>query len=249
VSCVFDNLVDGAVRAPITGWDFSWLEGRATEERPPWRYSSLLARHARTATRLLDLQTGGGELLSELPHVPPFVAATEAWPPNVTRAASILRDKRMWVVAADDRSLPFGSESFDLVVSRHPVATCWGEIARVLVPGGRFLSQQVGPGTMREVTEFFMGPLDRPSTRAPELAVADAESAGLRVDDVRSARLRATFSDVGAVVYFLRLVIWTVPDFSVERYRERLYDLHRHIEANGPFVAHATRFLIEAAKP
>ena len=63
------------------------------------------------------------------------------------------------------------------------------------------------------------------------------------------ARLRATFDDIGAVIYFLRLVVWTVPDFSVERYRARLRDLHEQIARAGPFVAYSTRFLIEATKP
>ena len=62
-------------------------------------------------------------------------------------------------------------------------------------------------------------------------------------------RLRATFADVGAVVYFLRLVIWIVPDFSVGKYRDRLADMHWEIATNGPFVTHATRFMIEATKP
>lgn len=35
------------------------------------------------------------------------------------------------------------------------------------------------------------------------------------------------FFDIGAIVYFLRKVIWTVPDFTVARYRDRRYDLHR----------------------
>jgi hypothetical protein len=51
------------------------------------------------------------------------------------------------------------------------------------------------------------------------------------------------------VIYFLRKVIWTVPDFSVERYRERLRAMHEQIEADGAFVAHATRLLVEARKP
>ena len=44
-------------------------------------------------------------------------------------------------------------------------------------------------------------------------------------------------------------MIWTVPDFSVERYHERLREMHERIEANGPFVAHSTRLLVEARKP
>lgn len=50
------------------------------------------------------------------------------------------------------------------------------------------------------------------------------------------------------MVYFLRLVIWIVPDFSVEKYRDRLLALHNRIETEDPFLAHSTRFLIEATK-
>lgn len=45
------------------------------------------------------------------------------------------------------------------------------------------------------------------------------------------------------------VVIWTVPGFTVERCWDRLADLHRRITAEGPFVAHSKRFLIEARKP
>jgi hypothetical protein len=35
--------------------------------------------------------------------------------------------------------------------------------------------------------------------------------------------------------FFLRKVIWTVPDFTVDRYRGRLKDLHDQIESDGVF--------------
>jgi hypothetical protein len=47
----------------------------------------------------------------------------------------------------------------------------------------------------------------------------------------------------------LRKVIWTVPDFTVRRYRERLRELHERIEADGSFVTHSSRVLVEARKP
>jgi hypothetical protein len=62
-------------------------------------------------------------------------------------------------------------------------------------------------------------------------------------------QLRVEFFDIGAVVYFLRKVIWTVPDFSVDRYRDRLRELHRLIEDEGRFAAHSSRLLVEARKP
>lgn len=249
VASEFDDLVDEAANAPIEGWDFGWLEGRATEERPSWGYARLVAERVTTAASLLDLETGGGELLASVPHLPPCTVATEAWGPNVSRATARLQPRHVSVVAADGENLPFREGSYELVISRHPVATCWEEVARVLTPGGRYLSQQVGPRSMVELTEVFLGPQHLPPRREPEQAALRAGAAGLSVLDLRKARLRATFLDVGAVVYFLRLVIWIVPDFTVTRYRRRLLALHHQIQASGPFVAHATRFLIEAMKP
>ncbi|MGZ4427623.1 MAG: hypothetical protein ACXVXC_15750 [Nocardioidaceae bacterium] len=35
----FDDLIHEAAAADVSGWDFGWLDGRATEARPPWAYS------------------------------------------------------------------------------------------------------------------------------------------------------------------------------------------------------------------
>ncbi len=169
----------------------------------------LAADRMRHASSALDLQTGGGEWLSRVPIVAPFTVATEAWPPNLNSAGERLSKRHVHLVAAhDDRpALPFATRSFDLVTSRHPVQTWWDEIARVLRPAGTFLSQQVGPHTLRELTEFFLGAQSERSGREPERAGAEAEAAGFDVVDLRSERLRVEFTDVGAIVYFLRLVI------------------------------------------
>lgn len=71
----------------------------------------------------------------------------------------------------------------------------------------------------------------------------------MNIEQMRLERLRVEFFDVGAVVYFLRKVIWTVPGFSVERYRDQLRELHEHIEEHGSFLAHSTRVLVQARKP
>ena len=56
----FDELVTEADAAPMSGWDFSWLEGRATEERPSWGYSGLLHERIGTvdAARVQQLRRG-----------------------------------------------------------------------------------------------------------------------------------------------------------------------------------------------
>jgi hypothetical protein len=62
-------------------------------------------------------------------------------------------------------------------------------------------------------------------------------------------RPRVEFFDIGAIIYFLRKVIWTVPDFTVDHCRGRLRELHERITRDGPFVTYSSRVLIEARKP
>ncbi|MEU2432327.1 class I SAM-dependent methyltransferase [Streptomyces sp. NPDC007861] len=248
----FDHLVAEAESVSVAGWDFSWLDGRATEQRPSWGYQRLMSDRLARASAALDIQTGGGEVLAGAPELPPLTVATEGWPPNIERATRLLHPLGVVVVAdADEPPLPFGDEAFDLVVSRHPVAVRWDEVARVLRPGGTYFSQQVGPASVFELVEYFLGPQPEAVRRGrhPDDARAAAEAAGLKITDLRSESLRTEFFDIGAVVYFLRKVVWMVPGFTVARYRDRLRELHDRIGAEGPFVAHTTRFLIEARKP
>lgn len=249
-----DDLIAEGEAVPTEGWDFSWFEGRATEERPAWGYARGVGERLGSARAVLDIQTGGGEVsaaaLRASARVPDTVAATESWAPNVKLARQALAPFGGTVAhVADEAALPFGDGSFDLVVSRHPVVTVWPQIARVLAPGGSYFSQQVGPGTNRELTDFMMGPQPVGQARNPQRAVAGATAEGLEVTDLREQALRVEFFDVAAVVYFLRKVIWTVPGFTVDGYRDQLRRMCEHIAANGSFVSHSRRFLIEARKP
>jgi len=245
---VFDDLLAEAEAQPIEGWDFSWFNGRATEERPSWGYARMISERMAIASTALDIQTGGGEVLAGIESPPSRLVATESWLPNVEVARRNLKALGASVVAVGDDALPFASNSFDLVVSRHPVITPWGEIARVLARGGTFLSQQVGAGSNRELTDFFMGPQPIGEGRQPERHVAAAVAAGLRVDDLRDESLLVEFFDVGAVAYFLRKVLWTVPGFTIEAYRYRLKHLHEQIERDGRFISHSRRFLIQSSR-
>ncbi|GAB3497160.1 class I SAM-dependent methyltransferase [Nocardiopsis coralliicola] len=248
----FDRLVAEAAAAPVEGWDFSWFEGRATEERPPWGYQRLIRDRLSRADSALDLQTGGGEVLAGAAPLPRTTAATEGWPPNAAEAAGRLHPLGAVVVMHPDGApLPFPDGAFDLVLARHPVSADWPEAARVLAPGGTYLSQEVGPASVFELVEYFLGP-QPPEVRGrrdPEHARQAAEAAGLEVTGLRTADLAVEFFDIGAVVHFLRKVVWMVPGFSADAYRGPLRALHAQIARDGAFRATATRFLIEARRP
>lgn len=243
----FDALLAEAAATPTAGWDFSWFDGRATEERPTWAYARLVAERMSTADAGLDLQTGGGEVLATIPVAPPLLVATEAWPPNAPIARDHLASRGGHVIRTD--GLPFRDRTFDLVVSRHPVRTDWSEVARVLTADGRFVSQQIGAGTNRELSEAMMGPLPPPRhDQTPAGITTAAEAAGLHPARVEAATLRVEFFDVGAVAYFLRKVVWTVPGFTVDAYRDQLRAVHDRIMSDGSFVSHSRRVLIEATR-
>ena len=82
----FDDLVAEAATVDVSGWDFSWLDGRATEQRPPWGYARLLAERLPRATSALDLDTGGGEIIAQVPTLPARMTVTETWQPNLALA-------------------------------------------------------------------------------------------------------------------------------------------------------------------
>jgi SAM-dependent methyltransferase len=247
----FEELIAEGAAVPVEGWDFSWFDGRASEQRAPCGYTGLLADRLAAARASLDLQTGGGEVyafaLRRASRRPDVVAATESCSPDLDVARRTLAPWRARVAEVpEDGDLPFADGAFDLVSSRHPTRRRWDEIARVLRPGGTYLSQGIGSGSNRELYEFLMGPQPDDGPPAAQRAVDGARAAGLDVVDLREAATRVEFFDVAAVVHFLRKVVWTVPDFTVERYRDRLRDLHERIGRDGRFAAHSQRYLIEA---
>ena len=57
-----------------------------------------------------------------------------------------------------------------------------------------------------------------------------------------------TYRNIGAVVSVLRAVPWTITDFTVERYHERLYQLHLQIKREGGFMVREHHRLLRNAQ-
>ena len=245
----FEELVAEAAAADVSGWDFGWLEGRATEERPPWGYARRLAANLAEVPSALDVDTGGGEVVGEAAVLPARMVVTEAWPPNAMRAYRRLAPRGVAVLGASADRLPLADRVVDLVTSRHPVRPCWPEIHRVLRPGGRYLAQHVGPRPRSSSSSTSSASIPRErQERDPAVAVADARRAGLTVLDLREARCRMEIRDIGAVVYLLRKCV--VGAGILRRpLRRALRTLDAQSRTDGPFVAYSTRYLVERSAP
>lgn len=246
----YDELVAAAAAAPIDGWDFSWLDGRATGSQPTWSYPDLARELLRDCRHALDVDTGGGEVLAALDPPAGRVWATEDWSPNVDVARRRLTPLGVTVVPSAAGRLPFRDEEFDLVLNRHGHLDA-AEAARVLATGGTLISQQVGSDDCMGLNEVLEAPTRRPGARVWGLTTATAAltRAALNVIDAREEWPILTFYDIGAVVYQLRLVSWQIPGFTVERYDGALRRLDAHIRTSGCLEVRTHRFLIIAHKP
>jgi len=254
----FERFIQEAELMPFEGWDFSFLQGRLVEAPTPWDYAKIVGEQLQSSDSLVDIGTGGGELLSSLHPLPPRTVATEGYRPNVAVARRRLGPLGVDVVQTycDDNTrlpqrgaLPFRDDSIGLVADRHESFIA-KEVFRVLRPSGRFVTQQVGDSNFPELNRA-LGADEPPTSARWNLAAASEqlEAAGFTIADSRQARLEARFHDVGAVVSYLRAVPWQVPDFSVEGYRHRLLRLDAVIRRDGSFRVTFPRFLVQAVKP
>jgi SAM-dependent methyltransferase len=239
----YDQLVGEAAAVPIIGWEFAWLDGRAAGSDPTWSYPGLARPLLRAAESLLDLDTGGGELLVELAPLPAHTVAVEGWAPNVAVARDRLTPFGVSVVT----ELPGGENEFDVVLSRHGRLPA-DDIARLLKPGGTLLSQQVGSDDLKDLNAELGAPPPYATSWTASHAVAALESAGLTVTDVREERPALTFHDIGALVYQLRAVPWQIRDFTPRRYERALRRIDAVIRTHGHYTATAHRFLVQASR-
>ncbi|MER6257905.1 hypothetical protein ABT224_41975 [Streptomyces sp. NPDC001584] len=113
----YEKHVAEARQATMSGWDFSWLQGRVEGEGPSWDYEQLARVLLPRSRSLLDIDTGGGELLASLAPLPPRSVATENWVPNVPLARQRLSPLGVEVHQASGSNLPSGP--FELILNRH----------------------------------------------------------------------------------------------------------------------------------
>jgi SAM-dependent methyltransferase len=187
--------------------------------------------------------------LASLPGLPESTYATEGHPPNLPVARQRLGPLGIQVVPVSEGDLlPFAAGSFDLVINRHESYEL-AEIRRILTPGGIFLTQQVGPRNCIQINQYLDGPLEAAALNWTfNREKSSFEAAGFQLARAEEELLDSIFYDIGAIVFYLKVIAWQIPDFSLEKYEARLRALHRMLDRQGAFFATAHRYLIEAQK-
>lgn len=244
----YEELIEAALNTPFEGWDFGVFQGRFTEPVLPWSYEQLLRDRLPHVDSLLDLGTGGGELLSSLQPLPRHTAATEGYAPNIPVARRRLAPLGIDVAeVADDGLLPFQDGSFDLLASRHEAYEP-REVLRVLTPGGEFITQQVGGRDLVEVNEVLGGPTHQYHGWRLATAAKQLSAQGFDITWQAEATVPVEFRDIGALVMFLRITPWHVPDFTVDRYATPLRALHEQMRQGRPLHVTCDRFALTARR-
>ena len=237
--------------AQIKGWDFSHLDGRYEEEKSlPWDYEAIIHELLRDDMKLMDYDTGGGEFLLSLHHPYANTAATEGYPPNVQlcreRLIPLGIDLRE---CSDASSVPFADDSFDIMINRHGDFDP-AEVRRMLKPGGYFVTQQVGSANDQDLVEAVLPGLTNPFPHNNLSEQREAfENAGFKIIKADEAFRPIRFFDVGAFVWFARIIQWEFPGFSVGKCYDNLLKLQAKIEKDGAIEGTTHRFLIVARKP
>ncbi len=231
------------------GWDFSYIENQMEQEPLSWDYRNIVNTYRKDFQKLLDMGTGGGEFLLTLKHPYENTAVTEAYPPN----AALCREK-LQPLGIDirqiysDNDLPFDDNSFDIILNRHEAYDV-GEVSRILKPRGIFITQQVGGQNNNSLSSRL---IDNFTPQFPDHNLRnrmnDLEKAGFKIVFAKEEFPKVEFRDIGAVVYFAKIIKWEFPDFSVENCFDKLCDMYNDFLNMGKITTHQHRFVISAYK-
>jgi SAM-dependent methyltransferase len=236
--------------AHIHGWDFSHIDGRCVDIGDlPWSYEEIVQAHRRDEYKMLDIDTGGGEVLLTFGHPHENTYATEGYAPNVRLCRELFAPLGVHFKEMSDYShMPFADDTFDLIINRHGSYDP-AELYRTLKPGGLFITQQVGDDNDRELVDLLLPNTPRPfpgcNLTEQSRLFREAGFTILRGEEhFRPMR----FYDTGALVWFARIIPWEFPDFSVETCFDRLLEVQHLIEQQGYAECFTHRYLLIAQK-
>lgn len=236
--------------AHIHGWDFSHIDGRFKQETDlPWDYKQIIKCYLKSNFSLLDIDTGGGEFLLSLNHPYTKTSATEGFSPNVQLCRNTLLPLGInFREMSDYGKMPFNDNSFDIIINRHGNYNVL-ELYRILKPNGIFITEQVGDNNDRELIELLVANTPKPFPKATlDIQLQLFIKQGFKIIMGEEAYRSIKFFDVGALVWFARIIEWEFPNFSVESCFDNLLKAEQILKEKGFVDGTIHRYLIAAQK-
>ncbi|MBU0476681.1 class I SAM-dependent methyltransferase [Patescibacteria group bacterium] len=139
----------------LIGWDFSKLKVKSGGEK--WDFYKLVVEKARANSILLDIGTGGGERVLKISSDFLLVIGIDLSKSMINTANNNLQKSQITNIRflqMDAKKLDFPNGFFDIVSCRHSDFFV-AQVARVLVGGGIFLTQQVSEADKLNIKQAF----------------------------------------------------------------------------------------------
>jgi malonyl-CoA O-methyltransferase len=172
----------------------------SVQKRVVARFLEFLHSEEKAPRRILDVGTGTGMLLRSLQvrygEASAVVGIDLATGMGRKARENLTTDGRTHILIADAEHLPFPAACFDLVVSTSTfqwlseLDTAFGEVFRVMTPGGTFFFALFGENTLHELKAAY-----RFALAAHHCSDKDRTHTFLSRDAVKYALVKAGFSD------------------------------------------------------
>ena len=183
-----------ATVSPRVGWDFT----RMNDWRAPttWDYRTIVSEHLDPSYDVIDIGTGGGEMLLTFAGSVRSGLGIDLDPQMVSVATENGRGTANVSFRHGSHTLDGISERFDVALSRHAPFNV-ESVSATLKPDGLFITQQVGEHNMGNVKSAL-----GQSVPAP-IAPTSFDDGSLELVDFREYDVDYVVSDVESLVFWL----------------------------------------------
>lgn len=229
------------------GWNFTYLANKCIQEELPWSYQKIVKHYLKPEMNLLDMGTGGGELLSTFEHPYHKTTVTEGWDKNYQLLLKKLKPKGVNVqFVAENDDLNFPDNHFDIIINSHASFSVT-EVARVLKTSGWFISQQVGDLNGMQLASKLIPQLPKKQLNFHLASVLSKLKLNHFTILYENEHYPAqNFFDMDGFIYYIRTISWEFPNFSVENNFAELVSIYEELQKNGFIYNQQHRFIFVA---
>lgn len=179
------------------GWDFSSM--RTERQVVPWSYEDEVRLYTKPTDHVLDIGTGGGEVLSRLASGFAVGLGVDIDPAMIETAKTAKRKSGAYNVdfAVSSERLESVTGMFDVVIDRHAPFDLQA-VSSHLNPGGYFITQQVGENNMANVKKALGQQTVRPPVEKSQIERFE----GLKLVAFMEYDVEYVVRDIGSLVFW-----------------------------------------------